>query len=133
MAAEKWIIASVSAVWLVICAVYDAKDGEVPNWLTLPGMAAGVLYALIKGGDRLIIMLAAFGLLIVLFILGSTGGADVKVLTGLSGLWPVAMIAAFFVQGLWGIVVLIKKGRGSEFRAIPSYAVGALLSFALLL
>jgi len=133
MAAEKWIIASVSAVWLFICAVYDAKHGEVPNWLTLPGMAVGVLYALIKGSDRLIIMLVAFGLLLVLFILGSMGGADVKVLTGLSGLWPVAMIAAFFVQGLWGIVVLIKKGRGSEFRAIPSYAVGALLSFVFLL
>ena len=133
MAAEKWIIASVSAVWLVICAVYDAKHGEVPNWLTLPGMAAGVLYALIKGGDRLIIMLVTFGLLLVLFILGRLGGADVKVLAGLSGLWPVAMVAAFFMQGLWGIVVLIKKGRGSEFRAIPSYAVGALLSFVFLL
>jgi len=120
-------------IWLCACAVIDARQGEVSNWLTLPGMAAGIAYAFYKGGDRLIILGAAFGLLMLLFLLGSMGGADVKVLTALAGLWPAAMLIAFFVQGIWGIIVLIKRGRGTEFRAIPSYAVGAALSVLLLL
>ena len=130
---EQWVIAVLVILWLGACAFIDARDGEVSNWLTMPGMAIGVGYALFKGGDRLIILGAAFGLLMLLFLLGSMGGADVKVLTALAGLWPTALFVAFFVQGIWGIIVLIKRGRGTEFRAIPSYAVGALLSALLLI
>ena len=130
---EQWVIALLVILWLGACAIIDARDGEVSNWLTMPGMVIGVGYALFKGGDRLIILGAAIGLLMLLFLLGSMGGADVKVLTALAGLWPTALFVAFFVQGIWGIIVLIKRGRGTEFRAIPSYAVGALLSALLLI
>ena len=43
------------------------------------------------------------------------------------------MIAALLVQGTWGLLVLIRKGWGAEFKAIPSYAVGAGLSALLFL
>jgi len=129
---EQWIIASSVSIWLIICAILDARYGEVSNWLTIPGMAAGILYAMIMRGDRLILLAAVIAGLMVLYMLGSIGGADVKVLTALAGLWPTALFAAFFVQGIWGVVVLIKRGRGNEFRAIPAYAIGALLSAVLL-
>ncbi len=57
---------------------------------------------------------------------------DVKVLTALAGLWPAALFSALVVQGIWGIVVLKRRGCGNEFRAIPAYALGALLSAVLL-
>jgi len=130
---EKLIIAGIVISWMTACAFYDWKHGEVPNWLTLPGMAAGIIYAIVVGGDRLIILGAAFIGLLVLYILKSMGGADVKVLTALAGLWPTALLAAFLVQGIWGAVVLIRKGRGAEFRAIPAYALGAAVSVIIIL
>jgi Flp pilus assembly protein protease CpaA len=129
----QMIIAAGAITWLVVCAIFDWKTGEVSNWLTLPGMAAGIVYGVIIGGDRLIILAAAFIGLIVLFLLGSMGGADVKVLTALAGLWPAGLLAAMLVQGIWGAVVLIRKGRGAEFRAIPAYALGAVFSVVFLL
>jgi len=130
---EQIIIAGIVMVWLFICAFFDWKHGEVPNWLTLPGMAAGIIYAINTGGDRLIILIAAFIGLIVLYLLKSMGGADVKILTALAGLWPAALLAALLVQGIWGAVVLLRKGRGAEFRAIPAYALGAAVSVIILL
>jgi len=129
---REWIIALISVIWLTVCAIQDARTGEVSNWLTLPGMAAGIIYSAFIGWDRVAIVGAALAATLLLFFIGSMGGADVKVLTGLAGLWPTAMIAAFLVQGIWGMIVIIRKGKGSEFRAIPSYALGAALSVLLL-
>ncbi len=129
---REWIIALISVIWLTVCAIQDARTGEVSNWLTLPGMVAGIIYSAFIGWDRVAIVGAALAATLLLFFIGSMGGADVKVLTGLAGLWPTAMIAAFLVQGIWGMIVIIRKGKGSEFRAIPSYALGAALSVLLL-
>jgi Flp pilus assembly protein protease CpaA len=130
---QQLIIAFVAIIWIIACAVFDWKTGEVPNWLTIPGMAAGILYGVISGGDRLIILAVTLIGLIALFLLGSMGGADVKVLTALAGLWPAGLLAAVLVQGIWGAVVLIRKGRGAEFRAIPAYALGAVFSVIFIL
>jgi prepilin peptidase CpaA len=130
---HEWIIAVCCAVWLIVCAIQDAKTGEVSNWLTLPGMAAGIIYSMFLGWERMAIVGAALAATLLFFIIGSMGGADVKVLTALAGLWPAAMVIAFLSQGIWGLVVMIRRGRGSEFRAIPSYAVGALISFIFLI
>jgi Flp pilus assembly protein protease CpaA len=128
---EQLIISAVVLVWLVVCAVQDWKSGEVSNWLTIPAMALGMGYAVYMGRERLILVAAALAGLMLLYVLGSLGGADVKVLIALSGLWPAAMLAALLVQGIWGGIVLIKEGRGAEFRAIPAYALGAILSIVL--
>jgi Flp pilus assembly protein protease CpaA len=114
--------------WLTVCAGFDWRKGEVPNWLTLPGMLGGILYAAVLRPERLLFVCAAFAILFILFLLNGIGGADVKVLTGLAGFWPAMMVAALLVQGIWGLIVLIRKGRGAEFRAIPAYALGAALS-----
>jgi Flp pilus assembly protein protease CpaA len=128
---EQLIISAVVLVWLVVCAVQDWKSGEVSNWLTIPAMALGMGYAVYMGRERLILVAAALAGLMLLYVLGSLGGADVKVLIALAGLWPAAMLAALLVQGIWGGIVLIKEGRGAEFRAIPAYALGAILSIVL--
>ena len=124
------IFSAVVIIWLTVCALRDWKNGEVSNWLTIPAMAIGMGYAVYVGRERMIICAAALLGLMLLYILGSLGGADVKVLVALAGLWPQAMLAALLVQGIWGMVVLMKKGKGAEFRAIPAYALGAALSLA---
>ncbi len=125
---QQLIISALVIVWLAVCAVQDWKHGEVSNWLTIPAMAIGMGYAVYLGSERLILCAAALAGLMLLYILGSLGGADVKVLVALAGLWPEAMLAALLVQGIWGVVVLMKEGRGAEFRAIPAYALGAAIS-----
>jgi Flp pilus assembly protein protease CpaA len=119
-------------IWLVVCAGFDWRNGEISNWLTLPGMGAGILYAASLRPERLLFTGASFTILFVLFLLNGIGGADVKVLTGLAGFWPAMMIAALLVQGIWGLILLIRKGKGVEFRAIPAYALGAALCVILL-
>jgi len=130
---EQIIVSSIAILWLAACAILDWKHGEVSNWLTVPGMLAGFAYALMTGGERLVVLAAAFVGLIILYFLGSLGGADVKVLTALAGLWPTAMLAALLVQGIWGIIVLIRSGHGTRFRAIPAYALGAAISVLFIL
>ena len=125
---EQIVISAIVIIWLAICAVQDWKHGEVTNWLTIPAMVMGMGYAVYLGKERAIICAAALAGLMLLYILGSLGGADVKVLVALAGLWPQAMLAALLVQGIWGMVVLVKKGKGAEFRAIPAYALGAAIS-----
>jgi len=130
---EQMIISAFVMIWLAVCAVQDWKHGEVSNWLTVPAMAFGMGYSVYAGRERMILCAAALVGLMLLYILGSLGGADVKVLVALAGLWPQAMLAALLVQGIWGMVVLIKKGKGAEFRAIPAYALGAAISIVFII
>ena len=125
---ESVLVFLILFAWLTACAWFDWRKGEVPNWLTLPGMVGGILYAVVLRPERVLLVGTAFAILFILFLLNGIGGADVKVLTGLAGFWPSMMIAALLVQGIWGLIVLIRKGRGAEFRAIPAYALGAALS-----
>jgi Flp pilus assembly protein protease CpaA len=122
------IIKIILLTWLCGCAWQDWRVGEVSNWLTLPPMAVAGLYALMAGGNTLIIFIAALIGVFIFFYLGSFGGADAKILVVLAGLWPAAFIGAILVQGGWGLMVMLQKGRTAEFRAVPAYAAGALIS-----
>lgn len=113
-------------IWLGFCAWQDWRTGEVSNWLTIPSMLAAGIFALFMGRESVIIYFAAMLAVFVLFYLGSLGGADAKILITLAGLWPLAFVAAILVQGVWGLIVLIHKGRTAGFRAVPSYAAGVL-------
>jgi len=114
-------------IWLCGCAWQDWRVGEVSNWLTLPPMVASGLTALLAGGDKLVIFSVALISVFILYYLGNFGGADAKILVGLAGLWPAAFLAAILVQGGWGLVLMLRKGRSAGFRAVPTYAAGALI------
>jgi Flp pilus assembly protein protease CpaA len=36
---ESALVFVILCAWLAVCAWFDWRKGEVPNWLTLPGMA----------------------------------------------------------------------------------------------
>ena len=125
---QETIVKIILLIWLAGCAWQDWRVGEVSNWLTLPPMAAAGVYALLAGGDTLLIFIAALIGVFILFCLGSLGGADAKILVVLAGLWPAAFLGAILVQGIWGIIVMLRSGRSTTFRAIPTYAAGAIIS-----
>jgi Flp pilus assembly protein protease CpaA len=114
-------------IWLFVCAWQDFREGEVSNWLTIPAMLASGIFALISGRDAFLFYVAVLVGVFILFYIGNFGGADAKILVVLAGYWPWAFIAAILVQGVWGLVMLVRKGRTAGFRAVPTYAAGVLV------
>ena len=113
--------------WLCGCAWQDWRVGEVSNWLTLPAMTTVAVYAFLAGGNPLLFFIAALIGVFILFYFGSLGGADAKILVVLAGFWPAAFLGAILVQGGWGVIVMLRNGRTAGFRAVPTYAAGALI------
>jgi prepilin peptidase CpaA len=83
----------------VLAFVWDVRTGRLPNWLTVPALAAGLLFHAIEGllhagpGGALGGLLLAlggfatgFGILWVLWLMGGSGGGDVKFMAAL-GSW----------------------------------------------
>jgi Flp pilus assembly protein protease CpaA len=121
------ILKIILVIWLAGCAWQDWRVGEVSNWLTLPPMAVTGVYVLLTGGEPLLIFIAALMGAFILFTLGGLGGADAKILVVLAGLWPAGLFGAVLVQGIWGMVAMLRNGRSAGFRAVPTYAAGALI------
>jgi len=91
-------------------------------------MVAAGGYAFWVGGAAPWIFAAALLGVFISFYFGSIGGADAKILVVLAGFWPAALIGSLLAQGIWGLIVLLRKGRDEKFRAIPSYAAGTMIS-----
>lgn len=115
--------------WLAVCAAQDWRSREVSNWLTLPPLAAGLIYTAVQGWERLLLFGLVVSVCSVLFRLGGMGGADVKILAVLSAFSPLMLMAALAAQGITGLVVWRRSGRRAAFPAVPAYAAGAVLSF----
>lgn len=83
-----------------IVVVYDARYKKIPNFLTVPALAAAVLFHLVAGAmraglpgaasDLLFIAVLGFGVgfgfMYVLWLIGGGGGGDVKFM-GALGAW----------------------------------------------
>lgn len=138
-------------LWLagtaVVLAVIDIEHHRLPDALTFPAYAAGIVLLGIASaatGDAtpyihaLIGMAAAFGLFFVLAFLGGIGFGDTK-LAGVLGLYlgwfgygPLILgfVAGFFVGALVALVLLAIRAAGwkTDIAFGPSLLAGALLS-----
>lgn len=105
------------AVFTLVAAVSDLRTRKIPNWMTVPMCVAGLIYQVCffqwSGlGSGLLGFLAGFGILFVLWMIGSAGGGDVK-LMGALGPWlgglltlKVLFVSVIFVTvGTFGIVI----------------------------
>ncbi len=101
----------------VVAAVSDIRTRKIPNKMTVPMCVAGLLYQLIffQWNGLLAALLgfaAGFGIFFLLWMIGSAGGGDVK-LMGALGPWmgglltlKVMFVAVIFVTiGTFGIVL----------------------------
>ena len=83
------IFAGAVGTFCFLAAYFDLRTRKIPNWLTLPMFGLGWVYQLaFFGGAGLLNGAAAFGvgfgMLFLLWMMGSGGGGDVKLLGALS-------------------------------------------------
>jgi len=102
-------------------AVVDARARRIPNWLTLPLIASGMLVSmtgagLLTAGQAWLGLAIGFTLPFVMLLLGAMGGGDVKLLAGV-GAWmgPLGVLKVFMAAAIIGMIIVlvqaIRKGR----------------------
>src|ERR1700758_5684788 len=121
MQESGWVLAVFLAAW---AGALDWRYRRIPNWLTVPGLLAGIaVNAFMSGwpGAKSSLLGAGLGLLVLLpFVLIRALGAGDWKLTGALGacLGPtrlvVVLVGSIFVAGIMAIGLIIYKGRVRE-------------------
>lgn len=97
-----WIMLAPLLLALLWAAIEDFKTRRIPNWLTFPLVASGVVFGAMGGAGHtlwsaLLGLVCGFGIGLIPFVLGGRGGGDVKLLSGVGawlGAWPVLLVFA---------------------------------------
>jgi prepilin peptidase CpaA len=99
----------------LVAAVSDARTGRIPNWLTLPVLVLGPVWAALHGG-MLPVLLSLIGVSLcglvplLLFVRDAMGGGDVKLFAALGGIFgPIAGIEVQFFSFLIVVFLLMAK------------------------
>ncbi len=116
----------VLAAMVVTAAACDLKKGSVYNWLTYPGIVAGLAFGAIQGHvegsawqgltNHLAGFGFGFGFLFLAYVLGGMGGGDVKLMGAVGAFvgWPGALhtvFVSFLAGAVIGLVLVIGRGR----------------------
>lgn len=109
---------------MILAAMQDYKTREVSNWITVPLFMGGVVIILVHQNLLLIIVS-----LILLFIWhkGWMGGADVKVLIGLLGIWSTAAFVSIFAIGVQGLIARLQGKKSAP--GLVAIAAGVGLTY----
>ena len=102
---------------LLTAVVTDLRSYRIPNWLTVPAMAGGVLiHTLLNGPAGLILSLQGLGLGLGLFLIfytmGGMGAGDVKLMAAVgSFLGPAGVLYASVITmllgGLYAVIAMV--------------------------
>lgn len=107
-AMEQIAIYTVLGIALGVASYMDLKVAKIPNAVTFPLLAAGLLlHVVINGLDGLVFSVKGFGigfgLLILLYAMGGFGAGDVKLVAATGSLLgPSAIVSAIFIAALVG-------------------------------
>lgn len=109
----------VLAAMLTIAIYMELKEKRIPNWLTLPGMASGLLFGYLHGTTAFWFALGGlaigFGFLFIFYVFGGLGGGDVKLmgaagaLMGADLIKPALVYTAFVGAILAAVMVIWRK------------------------
>lgn len=121
--------------YLLVAAVVDLRQRQLPAWLTLGGTASGVVVATVGGLGSLELsvsgLLVGEGILLPFALLGGVGWADVLLL-GAVGAWEgwyFAIRTALWTALTGAILAVVAWRRGRRvFPYVPAIAVGALIA-----
>jgi prepilin peptidase CpaA len=119
----------------------DWRSRRIPNWLTVPGFAVGVLASTALGGwsglaESLKGAGLAFAILLPFWLLRSLGAGDLKFATALgafTGPMPLIdiLILSVFVAGIMALALVIYKGRLLETLRNIGHILVSLVTFRL--
>jgi prepilin peptidase CpaA len=152
----QWVFVAAVVVFTLTAAVCDWRTKKLPNWLTVPGLVVAVVYHLLTGaiaegwsgaaGGMLFALggfATGFGILLVLWLIGSGGAGDVKLMGALGAWLGAAMTMRVFLVSAVFVVLgsacalalqMISKGMGytrrrylstQNTRSIPRSQAGA--------
>lgn len=120
-------------VILAIAAMTDLRERRIPNRLTVPGLALGLVLSLLPGGLTLSGALLGVGaaalIAVPLFILRAFGGGDAKLLLVVGAfagakLFFYAFMFTVFAGGLMALIATARTGMlGSTLRSTGSLAL----------
>lgn len=103
------LVPQISLIAVLLTAVTtDLRSYSIPNWLTLPAMACGLLtHTLINGTGGLVVSLEGLGLglglFLIFYLMGGMGAGDVKLMAAVgSFLGPRGVLYAAMLTGLLG-------------------------------
>ena len=106
---------------LLPAVITDVSRHRIPNYITYPGLILGLLWGAASGGlsglgNHLLGSLAAAIPLFLMFLGGSLGGGDVKLMAAVGAIlgFPAALnalIASILMGGLCAALILIWQGR----------------------
>lgn len=96
------------ATVLLTAVATDLRSCRIPNWLTFPAMASGlVTHTLLNGQAGLILSLEGLGLgsgfFLIFYLMGGMGAGDVKLMAAVgSFMGPEGVLSAVVVTGVLG-------------------------------
>ena len=129
---------AVALIVAVACAVFDWRSRRIPNALTMPALAAGLLIHWFIGGWAGLSFSAkglalGAGLLVIPYYLGGMGAGDVKLMGAMGALlgWRLALAALFYTAvagGLLAVVTTLKARAFGRSLARSGSLLGVLLA-----
>ena len=121
---------------LIAASLTDIARRRVPNTITLPLAAFGLLYHIHASGTNGFIfsfsgILVGFGLLILFYLMGGMGAGDVKLLAAAGSiLGPVNVLHAFIYSALaGGLYSIVGLNRHSVLRSSVERCISAPVDF----
>lgn len=119
MKTDGFLIIS-TLLFVLLVALWDLHSYRIPNFFTLPTMAAALIFHAASGWNGLLHAVSGLflgGLLLLIpHLLGGVGAGDVKTLAALGALWGAGPALQIFVAtalmgGVIGVAILIARGE----------------------
>lgn len=137
----KPVILAGAVLLAVIAGATDLRSRRIPNWLTVPGLLAGVIANTVLGGWsglRTSLLGAALGLALLLpfVLLHSLGAGDWKLAGALGaftgpGVLMDLLLVSVFVAGIMALVLVIYMGRVRQTMKNIGHILISLVTFRL--
>lgn len=102
-------------LFVAVAAWFDVRKKRIPNWLSLIGLAGGLLWAILfagraaYAGDPWLGFAIGFGAMLLLYFLKGVGAGDVKMLAGFGLLagYPDIIYYLFFSSLASAVLMLV--------------------------
>jgi prepilin peptidase CpaA len=121
---HEMVYAILGVICATVAALYDLRSHRIPNLITIPTIAFGLIIHLLLGGWlQLLYSAAAAALCLFVFFIfyaaGGMGAGDVKLMTAMGSLFGLSMVGWLLIitalaGGVMALGVAIYRGRLSS-------------------